>query len=111
MVHIAQFSPGRKVLLARALFFKGQMEYTFGDDEGGLAQTRGRLRKDYPSLTGADLRLASYIAMGMENKHIARVMSIRPESVKQARWRLRGKLGLAPGESLDDLMRRLAARE
>lgn len=70
-----------------------------------------RLREAYPSLTEADVRLAAYIAMGMENKHIARVMAIRPESVKQARWRLRGKLGLASGESLDDLMRRFASRE
>lgn len=69
-----------------------------------------RLKEAYPALTETDIRLASYIAMGMENKHIARVMSIRPESVKQARWRLRGKLGLAPGDSLDDAMRRFTPR-
>ena len=66
------------------------------------------LKETYPSLTESDVRLASYIAMGMDNKHIARVMSIRPESVKQARWRLRSKMGLKSGESLDDLMRQLA---
>lgn len=43
----------------------------------------------------------------MESKHIARVMSIRPESVKQARWRLRGKMGLGPDDSLDDVIRRI----
>ena len=43
----------------------------------------------------------------MENKHIARVMSIRPESVKQARCRLRGKMGLGPDDSLDDVIRRI----
>ena len=35
-------------------------------------------------------------------------MSIRPESVKQARWRLRVKIGLVKGESLDDFLKELA---
>lgn len=66
-----------------------------------------RLKEAYPALTESDIRLASYIAIGMESKHIARVMSIRPESVKQARWRLRGKMGLGPDDSLDDVIRRI----
>lgn len=64
-----------------------------------------RLKEQYPSLTDADLRLASHIALGLENKHIASVMGIRPESVKQARWRLRSKLGLPSGVSLEDTLR------
>lgn len=64
-----------------------------------------KLKTDYPELTEADLRLASYIAVGLDNKHIARVMSIRPESVKQARWRLRSKLKLTQKDSLEDYLR------
>lgn len=64
-----------------------------------------RLKELYPSLTDADLRLASHIALGLENKHIASIMGIRPESVKQARWRLRSKLGLSSGVSLEDTLR------
>ena len=60
-----------------------------------------RLKADYPTLTDADVRLASFIALGLENKHIARIMSIRPESVKQARWRLRQRMGLTADTSLD----------
>lgn len=60
-----------------------------------------RLKADYPGLTDADVRLASFIALGLENKHIARIMSIRPESVKQARWRLRQRMGLTADISLD----------
>lgn len=60
-----------------------------------------RLKADYPALTDADVRLASFIALGLENKHIARIMSIRPESVKQARWRLRQRMGLTAETSLD----------
>lgn len=85
---------------------------SFLETAGNLsADFSRRLREEYPTLTEADMRLASYIAIGMDSKHIARVMSIRPESVKQARWRLRGKLGLATGESLDDLLRGFASRQ
>lgn len=65
------------------------------------------LKEKFPSLTESDIRLASYISMGIENKHIAQIMSIRSESVKQARWRLRGKIGLKGGESLEDAIRAL----
>lgn len=61
----------------------------------------GRLRSTYPSLTDADIRLASYICVGLDNKQIAATLGIRHESVKQARWRLRSKMGLNPGESLE----------
>lgn len=64
-----------------------------------------RLLGDYPMLTAADIRLASYIVTGMENKHIAGVLGIRPESVKQARWRLRSKFALPNGTSLEAFLR------
>lgn len=63
-----------------------------------------RLKERYPALSDADVRLASYIAVGLDNKHIARILSIRPDSVKQARWRLRNKLNLSGDESLDDVI-------
>ena len=75
---------------------------TFGQLNPNFA---ARLKEQYPSLTDADMRLASHIALGLENKHIASVMGIRPESVKQARWRLRSKLGLPSGVSLEDTLR------
>lgn len=69
------------------------------------------IRERYPALTDTDIRLAAFIALGLENKHIARVMAIRPESVKQARWRLRTKMGLAPGKSLDEAVRAFTSRK
>lgn len=45
--------------------------------------------------------------MGLDNNKISRLMMIRPESVKQARWRLRLKMGLDKGESLDEAIRAL----
>lgn len=64
------------------------------------------LKGDFPSLTETELKLASMITIGLENKHIARILAIRPESVKQARWRLRSKLGLDTAESLSDFLAR-----
>lgn len=80
---------------------------TFLESFGELGPDFGRaLRKAYPALTDADVRMAGFVALGLDNKHIARVAGIRPESVKQARWRLRGKLGLQPGSSLEDAVRK-----
>lgn len=59
------------------------------------------------AFTEPDIRLATYIAMGMDTKHIADTMGVRPESVKQARWRLRTKLSLEKGASLEQTLRNL----
>lgn len=66
------------------------------------------LNRKYPSLTKTERRLAVYISLGLDNKHISRLTGVRPESVKQARWRLRNKLNLPEDVSLEDEMRRLA---
>lgn len=66
-----------------------------------------RLKDKNPAITEPDVRLASYIVTGMDNKMIAATMGIRPESVKQARWRLRTKLGLPKGASLEEALREL----
>ena len=66
-----------------------------------------RLKDCNPAITEPDVRLASYIVTGMDNKNIAATMGIRPESVKQARWRLRTKLALPKGASLEEALRDL----
>lgn len=66
-----------------------------------------RLKEKNPAITEPDVRLASYIVTGMDNKMIAATMGIRPESVKQARWRLRSKLSLAKGASLEEALREI----
>ena len=65
---------------------------------------RRRLRERYPRIGRNTLRMAEYIAIGMDNRHIARVMNIRPESVKQNRWRLRQALGLDTDDNLDKVL-------
>lgn len=66
-----------------------------------------RLRERYPRIGRNTLRMAEYIAIGMDNRHIARVMNIRQESVKQNRWRLRKALGLDTDDSLDRHLREM----
>ncbi len=65
------------------------------------------LKEAYPGLSETQVRLATYIHTGMDNKQIADFLNIRAESVKQSRWRLRSKMGLQPGESLEDALGRL----
>lgn len=60
-----------------------------------------RLKQRYPGITKKSLRLAAYIAMGMDARHIARVMNIKVESVSQARWRLRQQLEISREEDMD----------
>lgn len=54
-----------------------------------------KLRETYPVLTQGDIRLCCLLSMGLDTKHIARLLLIRPESVKKHRQRLRAKLGLS----------------
>lgn len=66
-----------------------------------------RLHEAYPDLSDTYVKLATYIYMGLDNNKIARLLVIRPESVKQARWRLRKMMGLDKNVSLDDAIRAL----
>jgi len=52
-----------------------------------------------------DLKLAAFSALNLDIKQIARILGIKPESVKQSRWRLRRKLGLTPEQNLDETLR------
>ncbi len=66
------------------------------------------LKKHYPGLSDSQMKLAMYIYTGMTNKQIATYMNIRTESVKQARWRLRVKMGLNTDDSLEETLHNLS---
>ncbi len=59
----------------------------------------------HPNLSKTERRLAAYISLGLDNKRIARLCGIRPESVKQARWRLRSKMNVPDGVTLEEAIR------
>lgn len=67
------------------------------------------LYRRYPGLTPGDVRMACFTLMGMETKHIARLLSINPASVAKNRYRLRQKLGLGPDQTLDAFLHTLAS--
>lgn len=60
-----------------------------------------------PEFTESDIRLAGMITMGLDTVRVAATLGIRPKSVKQARYRLRTKLGLQRGDSLEERLRSL----
>ncbi len=59
---------------------------------------------DVPGSGTSALRVACYAYIGLDTKEIAQVMNVRPESVKQARWRLRKALSLPPEVDLRDAL-------
>lgn len=61
-------------------------------------------KERYPQASDSECRLAIYIALGLDNKHIARLSGIRTESVKQARWRLRKKMNLPENQTLEQAL-------
>ena len=52
------------------------------------------LMEKYPDLTPSECKLCALIKLNLNTKEIASILSINPESVKVARYRLRKKLGL-----------------
>lgn len=69
------------------------------------------LRSRCPGLADSYVRIASMILIGFDNRQIASVMNIRTESVHQARWRLRSRLGLQSGDSLEEELQRISDGE
>lgn len=65
------------------------------------------LKEAAADLTENDLRLCAYIRIGMRAKQIAEMLSISSDSVNSNRYRLRKKLGLERGDSLDDFLRKI----
>ena len=66
-----------------------------------------KLMRKFPHLTQAERRLACLIYLGLDNKHIARLLSIAPESVKKTRHRLRAKLPLGPRDDIHHFLTEL----
>ena len=58
------------------------------------------LCKTAPNLTANELKLCAFLRLNLSSKEISRLISITPESVHKARYRLRKKLGLSPKDDL-----------
>ncbi|MGN0221072.1 MAG: hypothetical protein ACI4BA_02985 [Prevotella sp.] len=66
-----------------------------------------RLNKHYPQLSQNDVRLISFIRMGMNSQEIASLFNITVESLHKTRYRLRKKMQLKQGEDLDATIKML----
>lgn len=62
------------------------------------------LQTVFPKLTENDLLLSSFIRMELSNSDIAELKGIDSRSVAVSRTRLKNKLGLEPGEDLDEFI-------
>ena len=56
------------------------------------------------SVTPTEERMAALIKLGLTNKEIASILNITHQSVKNARYRLKRKLGLKPEEDLREFL-------
>lgn len=61
-----------------------------------------------PTLSEGQIKLASYIAMGMTNRQISQMLLIDYRSVIKSRYRLRAKLGLDRSTSLETMLRSIS---
>lgn len=73
--------------------------------DGVEPETVESLRRDFPTLTAGQLKMASMIIIGADNRLIARTLNISAESVWKGRYRLRQRLGLDNSVKLEDYLR------
>lgn len=63
-----------------------------------------RVETLYPTLSRNDIRLMSFIKMGMASHEIITVLNITLESLHKSRYRLRKKLGLTSEQNLESFI-------
>ncbi len=63
-----------------------------------------KLRRHNHNITPTEERMAALIKLGLTNKEIASILNITHQSVKNARYRLKRKLGLKPEEDLREFL-------
>ena len=62
------------------------------------------LRQAHPKLSNTELKLCAYLELNLASKEIAQLMNISVRGVEIGRYRLRKKLGLETGQSLQDFL-------
>lgn len=62
------------------------------------------LTNQCPKITPSEIKLCSFIRLGMSNKEIAAVLYQSPNSIKVSRYRIRKKLGLIQGTNFENYL-------
>lgn len=65
------------------------------------------LQKYHPELSNNDLRLCAYLKMHLTTKQIAQLISVQPQTVTIARYRMKKKMNLAKDVSLDEYIKQI----
>jgi hypothetical protein len=63
------------------------------------------LKAKFPNLTSTDLKVCTYLQLKLASKEIAQLMNISVRGVEISRYRLRKKLQLSSGMTLNDFLR------
>lgn len=63
-----------------------------------------KLRRNFPHLTDADMRLLSLVKLGLNNKEMANMLGITIEGIKKAKQRLRKKMQLPADTSFEEML-------
>lgn len=66
-----------------------------------------KLKEEYPALTKGEIRLSYLLRQQMSNKEVANVLNVSPAAVEKAKYRLKKKLGLEKGDSLDEFIQKI----
>ncbi len=66
-----------------------------------------KLKSKYPGISKTDMKLCVYTKLNLSTKEIADLMNISVRSVEMARYRLRKRLDLPPGENIRDFVKDL----
>ncbi|HIP47434.1 MAG TPA: hypothetical protein EYG92_00495 [Lutibacter sp.] len=56
---------------------------------------------DFPSLSNTELKVISFLGVGLETKEIAIIQNVSVDAIRKTRYRIRKKIGLKPEESLE----------
>jgi ligand-binding sensor domain-containing protein len=68
------------------------------------------LKSRFPQLTSTDLKLCTYLQLKLASKEIAQLMNISVRGVEISRYRLRKKLQLSTGQTLNDFLNEIHTR-
>ena len=63
-----------------------------------------KVKQSFPKVSSNELRLIILLKMNLTSKEIANILNVTAGGIKKARYRLRKKLGLETGSSLEDLV-------
>lgn len=62
------------------------------------------IRKKHPDLTKGEIRMCTFIVIGLTSKEIAMLTSRSTRTVESMKYRLSKKLGMTPGQSLENYL-------